>query len=139
MQGLEVRVRRGCTRSLALVTGGALAAASAHGAEPRTLRVEYVHSGDASGESVALSRVILEGPWPGPLDRRIDETNLGKYLFEVRDRATNRLLYSRGFASVYGEWESTGEAKDLRRAFSESLRFPEPAGPVQVLIKKRDR
>jgi hypothetical protein len=116
-----------------------LSSVCAGGAEPRTLRVEYVHSGDASGEGFALSRVILEGPWPGPLDRRLDETNLGKYRFEVRDRATNRLLYSRGFASVYGEWESTDEAKQLRRAFSESLRFPEPAGPVQVLVEKRDR
>jgi IgA peptidase M64/peptidase M64-like protein len=125
-------------RVLTLVVVGACAAAAAHAVEPRTLRVEYVHSGDASSESFALSRVILEGAWPGPTDRWIDETNLGKYLFEVRDRATNRLVYSRGFASVYGEWESTGEAKRLHRAFSESLRFPEPAGPVQVLIKKRD-
>jgi len=126
-------------RVKAFVLGGALAAVSLQGGELRTLRMEYVHSGDASAESFALSRLILEGPWPGPPDRRTDETNLGKYLFEVRDRATSRLVYSRGFASVYGEWESTGEAKELRRAFSESLRFPEPAGPVQVLIKKRDR
>ena len=126
-------------RVQSFVLGGALAAVWLEGGETRSLRMEYVHSGDASAESFALSRLILEGPWPGPPDRRIDETNLGKYLFEVRDRATNRLVYSRGFASVYGEWESTGEAKELRRAFSESLRFPEPAGPVQVLIKKRDR
>ena len=79
------------------------------------------------------------GALAGPARRRLDDTNLGKYLFEVRDRATNRLLYSRGFASIYGEWETTDEAKQLRRAFSESLRFPEPAGPVQVLIEKRDR
>ena len=126
-------------RVLAAVVGALLATVSAHAEEPRTLRLEYVHSGDASGESFALSRLILEGPWPGPLDRRLDETNLGRYRFEVRDRATNRVLYSRGFASVYGEWESTGEAKELRRAFTESLRFPEPTGPVQVLIEKRDR
>jgi hypothetical protein len=82
---------------------------------------------------------VLEGAWPGPLDRRVDETNLGKYLFEVRDRATNRLLYSRGFASIYGEWEETDEATTLRRAFPESVRFPMPEGPVQVLLKKRDK
>src|SRR5262249_34037741 len=42
-------------------------------------------------------------------------------------------------ASVYGEWESTEEARTTRRAFSESLRFPEPPGPVQVVVEKRDR
>jgi hypothetical protein len=105
----------------------------------RTLRLDYVHSGSATEETFALDRLVLEGPWAGPLDRWVDETNLGKYLFEVRDRATNRLVYSRGFASIYGEWESTDEAKEVRRAFHESVRFPAPAGPVQVILKKRDR
>jgi hypothetical protein len=77
-------------------------------------------------------------PWPGNPGKPIDETNLGKYLFEVIDRATNRTVYSRGFASVYGEWETTGEAKEIRRTFSESLRFPAPSNPVQISLKKRD-
>ena len=71
----------------------------------------------------------LEGAWPGPLDRWIDESNLGKYYFQVLDRATNRVIYSRGFASIYGEWETTDEAKQQRRAFSESVRFPAPGRP----------
>ncbi len=54
------------------------------------------------------------------------------------DRATNRVLYSRGFASIYGEWETTGEARETSRGFHESVRFPEPAAEVQVVIKKRD-
>ncbi|HET7293235.1 MAG TPA: IgA Peptidase M64 [Vicinamibacteria bacterium] len=105
---------------------------------PRTLRLDYVHSGNAREERFALDGLALEGPWPGRPDRTLDDTNLGKYFFEVIDRATNRVLYSRGFASIYGEWETTGEAKERDRAFHESLRFPEPAGEVQVVIKKRD-
>jgi hypothetical protein len=101
------------------------------------MRVDYVHAGSAAEETYALDGIALEGAWPGPLDRWIDETNLGKYDFQVIDRATNRLIYSRGFASVYGEWESTDEAKQQRRAFHESLRFPAPSAPVQVVIKKR--
>jgi hypothetical protein len=101
------------------------------------MRVNYVHTGSASGEEFALDSVAIEGPWPGPLNRWIDESNLGKYYFQVLDRATNRLIYSRGFASIFGEWETTDEAKQVRRAFSESLRFPSPAAPVQVVLKKR--
>lgn len=103
----------------------------------RTLRVDYVHSGSATDERFALDSVALEGEWPGPLDRWIDESNLGKYYFQVFDRATNRLIYSRGFASIYGEWETTGEAKRQHRAFSESIRFPMPDAPVQLVVKKR--
>lgn len=112
-----------------------LAAAAA--AEPRTLRLDYFHTGTATEERFALDRVVLEGAWPGPPDRRLDETNFGKYAFEVIDRATNRVLYSRGFASIYGEWETTGEARETSRGFHESVRFPVPAGPVQVVLKKR--
>jgi hypothetical protein len=116
-----------------------LAAAAGAAATPeRTMRVDYLHVGSAGEEHFALSRISLEGPWPGPPDRRIDDTNLGKYLFEVLDRKTNRLIYSRGFASVYGEWETTAEAKSLRRGFHESLRFPAPQSSVQVVLKKRD-
>jgi len=86
-----------------------------------------------------VDRIVLEPlPWPGNPQRAIDETNLGKYLFEVRDRETNRLLYSRGFASIYGEWETTDEARSVNRTFQESLRFPAPAAPVHILLKKRD-
>jgi hypothetical protein len=113
------------------------AVAVAQTGAPRTMRVDYVHSGNASEEHFALDAVVLEGAWPGPLDRWIDETNLGRYYFQVIDRATNRLLYSRGFAGIYGEWETTDEAKQQHRAFHESVRFPAPAAPVQVVLKKR--
>jgi hypothetical protein len=116
----------------------ALAALVVLAVAPRTLRLDYVHAGSAAEERFALDGLALEGPWPGRPDRPLDDTNLGRYFFEVIDRATNRVLYSRGFASAYGEWETTDEAKRLARGFHESLRFPEPAGPVQVVLKKRD-
>jgi hypothetical protein len=107
--------------------------------QPRTMRVDYYHSGNATEELFSLDRVVLEPlAWPGDLRKPVDETNLGKYLFEVRDRSTNRLVYSRGFASIYGEWETTAEAKSLNRSFHESLRFPAPPDVVQVILKKRD-
>ena len=106
---------------------------------PHTLRVDYFHSGTASTEHFSLDRIVREpGAWPGNPARPIDDTNLGKYLFEVLDRKTNRVLYSRGFSSVFGEWETTAEAGEVWRTFHESLRFPEPGTPVQVVLKKRD-
>lgn len=116
-----------------------LLATSASAASPRTLRVDYFHTGNATEERFSLDKVLVEPlPWPGHPERAIDETNLGKYLFEVRDRENNRLLFSRGFASIYGEWEVTNEARSSNRTFHESLRFPAPERPVQVLLKKRD-
>jgi len=109
-------------------------------APPRTFRVDYAHVGTASEERFALERLVLEPlPWPGNLDRPIDDTDSGKYVFEVRDQGSGQLLYSRGFSSIFGEWETTAEAKRLQRAFSESLRFPAPVAPAQIVLSKRDQ
>lgn len=64
------------------------------------MRVDYFRTGMAHEESFALDSIVLEGEWPGPLDRWADDTNLGSYFFEVIDRQSNRVVYSRGFASV---------------------------------------
>src|SRR5262245_46652853 len=124
----------------ALVTLFALAMpAAVTSAAPRTMRVDYYHTGNASEERFSLDRVVIEPlEWPGNPARNIDDTNLGKYFFEVSDTSTGNVLFSRGFASVYGEWETTAEAKERMRTFHESLRFPRPDSPVKVVVKKRD-
>ena len=103
-----------------------------------TMRVDYFHTGGPkAGETIALDRVVYDGPWPAAARSSSIRPNLGKYYFEVRDSATRTLLYSRGFASVYGEWETTDEAKTAHRTFHESLRFPWPREPVAVVCQKR--
>lgn len=117
---------------LVLLAGSTLAA-------PQTMRLDYYHTGDASQEVFSVDRVVIEPlPWPGAASQAIDTSNLGRYYFEVRDVKTKQLLYSRGFASIYGEWETTDEAKSIKRTFQESLRFPAPTAPVSVVLKKRD-
>jgi hypothetical protein len=103
----------------------------------RAMRLDFFHTGERGRETIALERLRVEGPWPGSRTQLCDPLDLGKYFFEVADRATNRVIYSRGFASVFGEWETTGEAGEVARTFAESLRFPEPRVPVQVTLKKR--
>lgn len=111
---------------------------AAHAA-PQTMRLDYYHSGDAKHEAFSFDRLVIEPlPWPGDMSKTIDHTDMGKYFFEVRDQKTKRVLYSRGFASIYGEWETTDEAQKMMRSFGESLRFPAPDAPVEIILKKRD-
>jgi hypothetical protein len=104
-----------------------------------TMRVDYYHTGNIAQEHFSLDRVVVEPlPWPGDPQKTIDTTMRGKYFFEVVDEATKKTLYSRGFASIYGEWETTAEAKSMNRTFSESLRFPSVDKPARIVLKKRD-
>jgi hypothetical protein len=105
----------------------------------RTMRVDLFHTGGPAGEVVAFDRAVDDGEWPGSRTRLVDDLNLGTFLFEVVDPETNRVLFSRGYSSIFGEWETTDEAKRVSRTFPESLRFPWPNRPVQVVLKRRDR
>ena len=107
--------------------------------QPATIRVDYLHSGNAKEEHYAMERVVVEPlPWPGDMTRTLDDTNRGVNKVEVVDAKTGALLYSRGFSTVFGEWSSTDEAQKANRGFGESVRFPKPSQPVKVRILKRD-
>jgi hypothetical protein len=107
-------------------------------AAPATMRLDYYHTGNTNQEIFSLDRVVIEPlPWPGDPAKNLDLSNLGNYFFEVHDQASGRVLYSRGFNSVYGEWVTTGEGRTVTRTFSESLRFPAPSAPIEIVLKKR--
>jgi len=131
-----------CFGLLFLMTGFAPVAARRPGvaaaATPRTMRVDYYHTGNSTNQWFSLDRVVIETlEWPGNPDKAIDETQLGNYRFDVRDQASGKLLYSRGFNSVFGEWSTTEEARHANRTFSESLRFPAPVVPVEIALEER--
>jgi len=104
----------------------------------RALRFDYYHSGIAGEEHISLHRLRLEGSWPGRRSGLDQSTGFGKYRFEVFEPEGERRLYSHGFSSIYGEWETTGEARrGFRRSLHESQRFPEPKMPVELVLSKR--
>lgn len=124
----------GLARAAALAV---LLASPAGAAPPGTVRLDYHHTGGRGLEVFAVDRLVLEPlPWPGSVARTGEDDASGVYRFEVRDES-GRLLHARGFASIYGEWATTAEAAERHRTFHESLRFPMPSAPVEVLIQRR--
>ena len=106
----------------------------------KTMRLDYFHTGTHDKEVYSYDEIFQEPVWAGSKVNIIDTLNLGKYLFKVYDIQTNELIYSRGFSSVFGEWQTVGEAlKGVWRTFSESIRFPWPRRSVKITIGTRDR
>jgi hypothetical protein len=104
----------------------------------KTMRLDYFHSGTAKEEHFAKDVIVSDGIWSGSRKSLIDDLKLGLYFFEVIDKESRILLYSRGFASVFGEWQSIPEASEAWGTFSESLRFPWPKKSVTIILNKRD-
>jgi hypothetical protein len=103
----------------------------------KTLRFDYFHSGTANEEHISLDELRAEADWPGSRTRLVDELGLGYYFFEVIDSENGHVIYSRGFDSIFGEWQTTAEAATAWRTFHESQRFPEPRGEVRLVLKRR--
>jgi hypothetical protein len=104
----------------------------------RTMRVDYFHTGDAKQELFSFDEAVVEpAAWSGHPAQAADRLQYGAYGFEVRDAASKRVLYSRGFGSIFDEWSTTDEATTITRTFHESVRFPLPAAPVTVTIRRR--
>ena len=108
-------------------------------AAPPTLRVDYYHTGDANTETFSLHQVVIEPlPWPGHPEKPLDTLQRGHFLFQVEDPETGVVLNSRGYSSIFQEWQHTGEAREMTRTFHESVRFPKPDRPVRLRILKRN-
>jgi hypothetical protein len=124
---------------LGVLASAFLFAASSHAQAPPTMRVDYVHVGNALESRYALEGIVIEAlPWPGNPAHPIDNTNRGSSFFEIVDPKTNTVSYSRGFSTLFGEWRTTDEAQRMSRGFQESLRFPMPSAPVRVRVLERD-
>ncbi len=106
--------------------------------DEKTMRIDYFHSGTAAEEHFSVDRVLNDGAWAGSKTLLLDNLNRGLYFFEVSDVASGKKIYSRGFASVFGEWQTIPDAASLWGTFHESIRFPWPLQPVNISVQKRD-
>src|SRR4030066_1198201 len=78
--------------------------------ENKTLRLDYFHSGDKESDFYSFDELIEEPYWGGSKVNLIDKFNYGKYKFEVQAAAINQLIYSRGYSTLFNEWQTTEEA-----------------------------
>ncbi len=105
-----------------------------------TMRVDYYRIGTKGQEQITLDRVYEENVWAGSRVNVLDTLNLGDCFVKVSDLQTNMLLYSRGYSTVFGEWQTTEEAlKGKWKTFHETVRFPYPKRKVVVSFLRRDK
>ena len=117
-----------------------LAAVALAGAQeaPRTWRLDFYSTGGPGIEAYSFDRLVVEPlAWPDSPATSIDTRLTGNYRFEVLD-AGGRVIFARGFDPAFAEWVTTAESKQMRRTFSDSLRFPALTGKATIVLRKRD-
>ena len=105
----------------------------------KSLRIDYFLAGNSNTQNFYLDELKAEPYWSGSHTHTIDTLNLGAYMVEVRDKSTQKLLYSKGFCTLFQEWQTVAEAKTISRAFEQVTRIPYPKNEVTVTFKMREK
>ena len=105
---------------------------------PKTMRLDYYHAGDAKSEHFFVDEVIEEPYWAGNKNYLVDERTMGNHIFKVLDKASGKVIYSRGYSTLFNEWQATPEAKTTSKAMPEGVTFPYPKNDVIVEFYTRE-
>jgi hypothetical protein len=106
----------------------------------QTMRIDYFHTGDAKSEIYSIDKIYRQGTWAGNPAHLIQPFELGTYRVDVYDIASNTLIYTRGYSSIFAEYQTTGPAIDgVQKTCHESVLIPNPRKPIRLVIQKRDR
>jgi hypothetical protein len=107
--------------------------------ENKTLRLDYYHTGNATEDSYSFDELIEEPYWGGSKTNLLDKFDYGKYKVVVRDFDTGNEIYSRTYSTLFSEWQTTDEAKQTIKSFSETVVIPYPKDSVTVEFYSRDK
>lgn len=106
--------------------------------ESKTLRIDYQHAGNSDEDFYYLDQVKVEPFWGGSRKNLIDTFSYGQYMLKVFDVVTDQLIYSRGYSTLFGEWQTTEEARSIPKSFSETVVMPLPREKVRIEIYTRN-
>ncbi len=104
-----------------------------------TMRINLQHCGDATSEEYFLEDIVRDSYWGGSKKYLIDTLGYGFQHLRVYDAATDSLIYSRGYCTIFNEWQATPQAQTTRKSYPESVILPYPKAAVRVEITARDK
>jgi hypothetical protein len=106
----------------------------------KTMRIDYFHIGDAKSEIITIDQVYKYGIWAGSRVHLIDEINVGRFFVKIYDESSQKLIYSKGFDSYFGEYQTSAAALDgIMKTFHESALIPFPKEKIIFTLERRNK
>jgi hypothetical protein len=103
----------------------------------KTLRFDFLLAGNSIHTEVYPVEMKEEPYWSGPRKIIPDLFNYGNFKYEVFETKEGNLLYSRGFSTLFQEWQTTAEAKIMKRSFHEMATMPWPKDRIRFVLSER--
>ena len=102
----------------------------------RTLRLDYIFSGDAKTQSITLAELHSIDGWAG---RRVNMDKVpvkgnGQLIMTIGGEE----VYKTSFSTLFQEWQSTEEATKVSKAFENVFLAPMPTEKARVTVRLFD-
>jgi len=103
----------------------------------QSLRIDFVLSGDAFNTQASIFEMKKEAFWGGsPINQ--DRFDYGEFKVIVSDTLEKEIYYSRGFCTLFEEWQTTTEAQSIQKSFFQTVNVPFPKEQIKFSILKRN-
>ena len=106
--------------------------------EDRTLRTDYLFTGNADKQEVCLDELTEMPGWAGRR-HRLDELPLaGNGEITMTDKASGKVIYRTSFSSLFQEWLGEEEATRVKKGYENSFLLPFPKQPALVTVSLKN-
>jgi hypothetical protein len=103
-----------------------------------SLRIDYLLNGTADTAEVIIKQLKKEPNFGGTHTHLAGPGKFGTYRYQVFDKKTNTVIYSKGFCPIFQEWQTTSEAKIKKGSFYQVAILPFPKKEIRFAIEERN-
>lgn len=104
----------------------------------KTLRLDYIFTGNADKQGICLDELSSLPQWAGRHTHLSELPLAGNGEITMKDKATGKVIYRTSFSSLFQEWLGEKEAKVLTRGFENTFLVPYPKQPAEITVTLKD-
>lgn len=106
--------------------------------ENRTLRLDYIFSGNRQEQHIALDQLCTMPGWYGKRHKLAELPVEGNGQITVRNHRDGTIIYRQSFSTLFQEWLSYDESKEGSRSFENVYLIPFPKDSIDVTVDLRN-
>ena len=91
--------------------------------EDKTLRTDYIFTGDAQKQEVYLDELSSLPQWAGRRHHLAELPLEGNGQITMKDKTTGEVIYKTSFSSLFQEWLGEEEATRIKKGFENLKRY----------------
>lgn len=107
--------------------------------ENKTLRTDYLFTGDSRKQEVYLDELSALPQWAGRRHHLSELPLAGNGEVTMTDKASGKVIYRTSFSSLFQEWICEEEATRVKKGFENSFLLPFPKKEAMVTVTLKDK